>query len=134
MTYTLFTDGGARGNPGPAGIGAILVDDKNNVVFELSKYIGETTNNVAEYKALIEGLLKTKEKEIKNIDCILDSELVVKQLNGLYKVKNESMHIYFTQVKKLEKFFDKVTYRHVKRELNSRADSLVNEALDSLNA
>ena len=126
----LYTDGGARGNPGPAGIGGVLLDNKKPI-FEFSKYIGETTNNIAEYSALVEGLTKAESLNIKIIECFLDSELIVKQLNGEYKVKNAGLAPYFEKVKKLEKNFTQISFKHVKRESNKRADSLVNAALDN---
>ena len=87
----IHSDGGARGNPGPAGIGAVLNNEKGEVLAEISKYLGETTNNQAEYQALIAGLEKAKELKAEELECYLDSELVVKQLNREYKVKNAEL-------------------------------------------
>lgn len=127
--YKLYTDGGARGNPGPAGIGFVLFEDDQNI-YEFKKYIGECTNNVAEYMALITALMYASQKEIKNVKCFLDSELVVKQLNGLYKVKHKDMIQLYNKVQELVKLFDKVTFANIPREQNKIADSLVNQALD----
>lgn len=139
MKLTLNTDGGARGNPGPAAIGAVIKNEKGEIIKEVSKYIGKTTNNEAEYRALIEGIKAVleieddgKKNDKKDLLCILDSELAVKQLNGEYKVKHENMKIFWNEVKNLEKNFNSIKYTHVKREKNKRADFLVNEVLDSL--
>ena len=101
------------------------------MVREFGKYIGESTNNDAEYRALLEGLLILKEMGVKKAECFLDSELVVKQLNGLYKVKNESIKKHWSKIKVLEKDFEKLSYTHVLREKNKQADKIVNEVLDS---
>lgn len=130
MKISMFTDGGSRGNPGPAAIG-IVIKEKDRVVREFGKYIGESTNNDAEYKALLEGLGILKEMGVEEVACFLDSELVVKQLNGLYKVKNENIKKHWKQIKTLEKNFSKITYEHVRREKNKDADKIVNEVLDS---
>jgi len=127
----LYTDGGARGNPGPAAIGAVLTDEKGKVVKEVAKYIGKTTNNVAEYKALIEGLHLAIQKNADDLTCYLDSLLVVKQLNGEYKVKNVFLRELWNNIKILETKFKKISYNHVTRDKNTLADSLVNEVLDA---
>ena len=126
----IFSDGGARGNPGPAGIGAVLYDSKKQVLVKISKYIGETTNNQAEYQALISALKKAKELGGQELDVFLDSELVVKQLNREYKVKNKELAPLFLEVYNLSLNFSKITFTHVYRENNKEADRLVNEALD----
>ena len=131
MSFSLFTDGGSRGNPGPSAIGIVLKNKNGEVIYEASKYIGKYTNNDAEYLALIQGLIIANEKKIKSIASYLDSELLVKQLNGEYKVKNERLQKLFTKVRNLENKFTKVSFTHVRREKNKRADELVNEALDS---
>jgi ribonuclease HI len=125
----LNTDGGARGNPGPAGIGAVFSDEKGEVIAEFRDYIGETTNNVAEYRALILGLEKAKDFHYEELECRLDSELVVKQLNGEYKVKGDHLKQYYNKIKELT-FFAPVVFKHVPREKNKRADQLVNQAID----
>lgn len=131
MTYELYTDGGARGNPGPAAIGVVLKKD-GKVIYEHSSYIGKDTNNVAEYKAILSGLETSAEKGIKEVDCYLDSELVVKQLNGEYKVKQPHLRLLWTEVKTVENKFVKISYHHVKREKNKHADMLVNKVLDEM--
>lgn len=130
--FTLNTDGGARGNPGPAAGAAVIKDKQGTIVKKLGKYLGTSTNNDAEYQALIMGLELALELEIKNIKCILDSELVVKQLNGEYKVKIDRLKEYFAKIKTLEKNFDHITFEHVRREYNKEADALVNQVLDAL--
>jgi ribonuclease HI len=132
MKIILNTDGGARGNPGPAAIAAILKDVDGAIIKELGIYIGKTTNNEAEYRALLEGVKCAADKKADELDCYLDSELVVKQLTGEYKVKNANIKKFWTEIKKLEKNFKKITYTHVPREENFEADALVNEVLDSL--
>ena len=131
---TIHTDGGSRGNPGPAAVGAVI-----NIGKEIKKYgqcIGEKTNNEAEYAALIFALKKTKQligkAKAKNAElvCYADSELMVKQLNGLYKLKDKSVQKNFIEIWNLKLDFAKVSFEHVKREKNKEADALVNEALD----
>lgn len=130
MQYKLFTDGGARGNPGPAGAGAVIFDSENNVVKDICRYLGEKTNNEAEYTGLLMGLKLAQTLKIDEIACFLDSELVVKQLNGEYKVKNARLKEFFDRVKAEEKSFKKITYAHVPRKENAHADALVNKAVD----
>lgn len=131
MKYKLFTDGGARGNPGPAAAGVVLKDDGGKVVKEMGMYLGICTNNEAEYRALILGLKMALKQEVSELECFLDSELVVKQLNGKYKVKNPNLKVFFDSVKKLEFEFSDVTYKHVFRTNNKEADSVVNQVLDA---
>jgi len=126
----IFTDGGARGNPGPAGIGAVIYNDKKEKLAEISKYLGETTNNQAEYQALISALKKAKEIGGRELDVFLDSELVVKQLNREYKVKNKDLAPLFLEVYNLSLNFSKIKFTHVYREKNQEADRLANEAMD----
>jgi len=129
--FIIYTDGGARGNPGPAGIGVIAYDeDGREVVFTLSEYIGETTNNQAEYRAVVAAIDKAKKIGAREIDFYLDSELVVKQLNREYKVKESSLQPLFVKIYNAVLFFKKVTFTHIRREKNKEADRLVNEALD----
>lgn len=127
---TIYSDGGARGNPGPAGIGAVLYDLKNTKIAEISIFLGISTNNQAEYKALIAGIKKAKELGASDLDCFLDSELVVKQLKREYKVKNKDLAPLFLEIYNLSCDFNKITYTHVPRELNKVADKLANEAMD----
>jgi len=128
LKATLHTDGGARGNPGPAGVGAVLSMNKKEQGFK--KYIGEATNNQAEYQALILGLEKAKDAGVVEIECYLDSELVVKQLKREYKVKNKDLALLFVKVWNLSNEFKKISYNHIYREDNTKADALVNEAID----
>lgn len=131
----IYTDGGARGNPGPAGSGAVvkfLHEDgtEGEVLAAVHKYLGETTNNQAEYEAIILGLAKAKELGAQRVDLFMDSELAVKQLNGEYRVKNPGIAKKFLQVHNLLQGFQHVRIRHVPRERNREADALVNAAID----
>ncbi len=128
----IFSDGASRGNPGAASIGVSLQDQSGNEVATISKTIGIATNNIAEYKALHEGLIKAQVLGYKQIIIKADSELVIKQLQGLYKVKNPDLRKIYLEIKSLEKNFDSVTYSHVRREYNQRADLLANNALDGV--
>lgn len=125
----IHTDGGARGNPGPAGIGAVIkIGEK---VIELKRYIGEATNNQAEYRALILALEHALEAKVTEAECLLDSELVVKQLNREYRVKDKDLAALFVKVYNLSTKFKKITFKHIYREQNKHADKLVNEAIDN---
>jgi len=130
----IYTDGGSRGNPGPAGIG-IYIETLNK---RYGEHIGEATNNVAEYAALIYGLKKVKQLLGKGkakqheVECYLDSELVVKQLNHEYRLKEEYIQKNFIEIWNLCLEFKNVIFKHIPREENKIADSLVNEALDGL--
>jgi len=126
----IFTDGGARGNPGPSGIGAVLYNEDKAIVAEISEYLGVATNNQAEYKALIAALKKATELKATELDCYLDSELVVKQLKREYKVKNQDLAPLFLMIHNLSLNFKKISYTHIPREKNKEADRLANEAMD----
>jgi dinuclear metal center YbgI/SA1388 family protein len=128
--FELYVDGGSRGNPGPAGIGARLVDLNGDVVEELADCIGETTNNVAEYSALIAGLEIALDHGVRKLTVLSDSELVVKQLRGEYKVKDAILRTYHEQAHSLLGEFQEVVLRSIPREQNKEADRLVNKALD----
>ncbi|PIT88252.1 MAG: ribonuclease H [Candidatus Magasanikbacteria bacterium CG10_big_fil_rev_8_21_14_0_10_36_32] len=130
MRLTINTDGGARGNPGPAAIGVIIKDEKQKIICGYGEYLGEQTNNYAEYAALISGLKKAKEFNADEVECILDSELVVKQMRQEYKVKEPTLQKLFIQAYNAATQFKKVTYRHTERANNTEADKLVNETLD----
>ena len=130
MKLTVNVDGGARGNPGPAAIGVIVRDETGGVLLERGEKIGSATNNVAEYKALILGIELAKELGADQVEMIGDSELIVKQVQGKYKVKNEGMKPLHAEAKAALAGFDSWEIRHVKRELNKDADRIVNEALD----
>lgn len=129
----IYTDGGSRGNPGPAAIGVVIYDKDKRVLVEYTECIGEATNNVAEYKALIKGLELAAAHCRKEIFCFLDSEVVVRQLNGAYRIKARHLLELFYTLKDREKAFDKIVYNHVRRDNKfiCRADKLVNEALDN---
>jgi ribonuclease HI len=130
-TLHLFSDGGSRGNPGQAAIAAILEDPaRGEVLREHALTIGVETNNVAEYRALIEGLKLAKEYAPNRLVCHLDSELVVKQLNGEYRVKMPAMQRYVDEVREIVQELSDVVFVHIPREDNHRADALVNRALD----
>jgi len=126
---TIYTDGGARGNPGPAGLGVVMYAD-GKIVKRHSRYLGKATNNQAEYRAVIDALEHAREMGAKEIELVMDSELVVKQLNREYRVKDKDLAQLFVQVWNLTLGFSKFTVRHVRREQNKEADKLVNEAID----
>ncbi|MFA5162958.1 MAG: ribonuclease HI family protein [Patescibacteria group bacterium] len=130
MKLFIYTDGGARGNPGPAGIGAVIYDEDKKVIAEVSEYLGVATNNQAEYKAVIAALKKAKEMGGTELSFYLDSELAVKQLNREYKVKNKDLAPLFLEVYNLSLSFKKVSFSHIRREFNQVADRLANEAMD----
>ncbi len=127
---TLFTDGGARGNPGPAGIGFVLTGIGSAPIL-YKEYIGKGTNNQAEYKALLSGITRAKKEGVEDLMCYLDSELVVKQVRGEYRVKNEELKVILGEIKELLPAFKSITFQHVPRSKNAIADKLVNEALDA---
>lgn len=129
-TAFLFTDGGSRGNPGPAAAGAIIKDKTGEVLFEKGQFLGQATNNEAEYRALLLGLKASADLKPDQLVVLLDSELVYYQLRGDYRVKNPILAKLWQEAKKIEKNFPKVIYKHIPREKNTHADALVNEALD----
>jgi len=128
----LFTDGGARGNPGPAAFGYVLEADDGHVLDARGEAIGVATNNVAEYRALVEGLKRALELGVGEVDVVSDSELLVKQMRGIYKVKNEALRVLSLEAAALARRLSRVTYTAVRREQNELADKLVNEALDKI--
>ena len=130
-TLTVFTDGGARGNPGPAGIGVVFYDDNGENVGEISRYIGISTNNVAEYLAVIYALQEAVFMKVKNIILKLDSQLVERQLIGEYRVKDQNILKFYDLAVNLLKRFETIKIEHVPREENTDADALVNTAIDS---
>jgi len=130
-SFYIFTDGGALGNPGPAGVGVVVRKGKR-VVQKISRFIGRATNNIAEYQAVIEALkwLKKENKRKEKVYFFLDSKLVVNQLNGLFKVKNANLRRLIVKVRELERDAGgSISYFHIPREKNQEADSLVKEAL-----
>jgi len=129
--HHLYTDGGSRGNPGPAGIGARLLTASGDVVEELADFIGKATNNVAEYQALLAGLDLALDRGVERLDVFMDSELVVRQVNGQYKVKDAGLKPLHAQACLLLSRFHEVDVKHVRREQNAEADRLVNEAIDA---
>lgn len=131
MRLILHVDGGARGNPGPAAIGVVLSAPDGEVVGELAERIGNATNNVAEYQAVLRGLARARELGATEVEVINDSELVARQLTGAYRVKHPSMKPLHQQALGLLADFDGWSIRTVPRADNARADELVNEALDS---
>jgi ribonuclease HI len=131
MKARLFTDGGARGNPGPAAYGFVLEAEDGTVLAAEGEAIGEATNNVAEYSGLIAGLRKALELHVGEVELVSDSELMVKQMRGEYRVKNEALRELFLEATRLARQVGSVEYRHVKRAHNELADKLVNKALDA---
>lgn len=130
MKVTIYTDGGARGNPGPAATGVVIKDAKGKTVAHYGEYLGEQTNNYAEYSALISGLKKAKALGADEVDCMLDSELVVKQLQRKYKVKEPTLQKLFILAYNASAQFKHTTYKHIPRERNKEADAEVNKILD----
>ena len=134
MKARLSTDGGARGNPGPAAFAYVLESDNGHVLAAHGEPIGVATNNVAEYRALVAGLAKAVEVGVRELDVVSDSELLVKQMRGEYRVKNEALQELSLQAVRLARQLDRVRYTAVRREHNELADRLVNEALDEAGA
>ncbi|MDB5026689.1 MAG: ribonuclease [Candidatus Eremiobacteraeota bacterium] len=128
---TLYADGGSRGNPGPAASGAVLYAEDGEVLEEIGKFLGVTTNNVAEWTALLEGLKAALARGIDEIAIRLDSELVVKQLNGAYRVKHPGLIPLHAEAKSLLRKFARTDVRHVRRNENKAADAVVNQVLDA---
>lgn len=128
MIATLYCDGGARGNPGPAGVGFLLRIGGREI--RQGKYIGEATNNQAEYRALLAGMEAAAAEGVSEVDCYLDSELLVKHLSGAYRVRDEDLRLLYARVCRLMERFLRITFTHVPREKNKAADRLVNEAID----
>lgn len=128
----VYTDGASRGNPGPAGFGIVICDESGKIVKKYGEFIGNATNNIAEYRALIKALELASSFPVSEIKCFSDSELMVRQLNGEYRVKNEKLGELFLQVREKEKRFEKINYFHMPREedLIKRADKLANLAID----
>ena len=134
MKARLFTDGGARGNPGPAAYAYVLEAEDDTVLDSDGQPIGVATNNVAEYRALVAGLERAAELGIDELEVVTDSELLVKQMRGEYRVKNEALQALNRQAAGLARRFESIVYTAVRREQNELADRLVNEALDDAGA
>ncbi|MEK7542237.1 MAG: ribonuclease HI family protein, partial [Patescibacteria group bacterium] len=128
--FVIHSDGGARGNPGPAAIGAVIEDEHGKILKEISEYIGETTNNGAEYRAVIAGLKKLKaligkaEAKKSQVQVLADSELLVRQMNGEYKIEHANIQKFFLELWNLKIDFGKVTFQAIPREQNKAADRL----------
>lgn len=131
MKLTIFADGGSRGNPGPAAAGAVVSDDSGTVIREIGTFLGVTTNNVAEWTGLISGLEAALELGAGEVVIRLDSELVIKQLTGVYRVKHPNMIPLHAKAKALLKKFRHVDIKHVPRRENAAADAVVNAVLDA---
>ena len=129
--YRLYSDGACRGNPGEGGAGAVILDAEGNVVWEGKEYLGHCTNNIAEYKALILGLKGALASGWKNLAVFLDSELLARQINGSYRVKNENLKLLMQEVRSLLSLFDTFQVKHVLRSNNAQADKLANLAIDA---
>ena len=135
----IYTDGGSRGNPGPAGMGVVIANEKGKMMKEYSGFLGVKTNNEAEYEAVIFGLKKIKallgKEKIKNteIEFRLDSQLIARQLNGEYKIEEEKLFPLFIKIWNLKMDFGKIYFKHIPREQNREADRLANEAMDKGN-
>jgi ribonuclease HI len=127
----LFADGGARGNPGPAAFGAVLIDGAGFILREIGEYIGPATNNVAEWRALLAGLAAAAELGIDDLAVRMDSELVVRQLTGVYRVKHPDLIPLHERARGLLRRFKSVDVQHIPRAQNKAADALVNAALDA---
>jgi ribonuclease HI len=131
MKLTINTDGGARGNPGPAGIGVVIKDESGKIIYRYGGYIGEATNNVAEYKALVKSLEEAHNLGGTELKIQMDSELIVKQMQGIYKIKEPTLQGLAAEVIKLLNNFSSYTFTHVRREYNQDADAMVNQAIDA---
>ncbi|MCL4392644.1 ribonuclease HI family protein [Patescibacteria group bacterium] len=129
--YSLFTDAGSRGNPGNAAYGIFLFEDQKLLDFK-GKYLGIKTNNQAEFIALKDGLGLAIKNEITNINCFADSELLIKQINGEYKIKNMELKNIIEDIKSLSSMFETITFTHIPREKNKLADKMVNIILDTV--
>lgn len=134
MKLRVNVDGGARGNPGPAAIGVVVRDEEGGILATVSETIGEATNNVAEYRALIAGIRQARALGADRLELLGDSELVVKQVRGEYKVKNAGIRPLHAEVIEALEEFEEWSIEHVRREQNSDADALVNDALDGRSA
>ena len=126
----IYADGGARGNPGPAACGVVIKDAQGNTISKHSKYLGEATNNQAEYNGILLGLTEAKKISKGEVNFYLDSELAVNQLSQNFKVKNLKIQSLFVKIWNLSVSFKKVSYRHISRDMNKEADRLVNQELD----
>ncbi|MFZ2190279.1 MAG: reverse transcriptase-like protein [Candidatus Magasanikiibacteriota bacterium] len=131
MKLTIFTDGGSRNNPGPAATGIVIKDETGKTISNYGEYLGEQTNNYAEYSALISGLKKAKHLGATEVECFADSKLIVEQLSGHWKVKEPTLQKLFIQAYNTASQFKKVSYKYIPREKNKEADAEVNKILDA---
>ncbi|MBL7053784.1 ribonuclease HI family protein [Patescibacteria group bacterium] len=129
MKLIIYTDGCSKGNPGRAGAGVVIYNDKKQVIKEIAKFLGVKTNNQAEYEALIIGLNQVRKMKATQVDCYLDSQLVVNHINGKYKIKNPELGFLFIKVWNLCQVFDKINFYHIPREKNYQADKMANQAM-----
>ena len=130
LSVTIHIDGGSRGNPGPAAAGVVIQADDGAVLYEGGLYLGRATNNVAEYRGLLAGLKAAAELQASRVRVLSDSELLVRQMNGSYRVKNEGLLPLFEEAQELAAKFEHCTFQHVPREQNKEADHLVNQAIN----
>ena len=130
MKVTVHVDGGARGNPGPAAAAAVVSDESGQVIGDYTELLGHATNNVAEYRALLLGLARARELGADEVEVVGDSELIAKQVSGIYKVKHEAMRPLYLDAMKALREFERWSIRTVPRAQNAEADALVNAALD----
>jgi ribonuclease HI len=130
LSYRIFSDGASRGNPGPSGIGAVIFDAHGKVVHEIARYIGEVTNNVAEYKALIAALEYCEKHKLSPVEVLADSQLMIRQLAGEYKVKHENIKPLYQEAQTHLRHLKVTGYKHVPREENKHADKLANQGID----
>jgi ribonuclease HI len=131
QTWIVYSDGASRGNPGLAAAGAVVIDPQGKVRAEISEALGVTTNNIAEYRGLIAGLEAALELGAREVEVRMDSELIVRQATGRYRVKSPGLIPYFNRLNQLRRRFDRIDFNHVRRELNKHADALANRALDN---
>ncbi len=131
MKFITYTDGGSRGNPGPAATGTVIKNAQGETIAAFGRYIGHTTNNQAEYQALVAALEYATEHGATEVQCFLDSELIVKQMNREYRVKDVGLQVHYLKIYNMAGRIGRVTFTHVPREKNKEADAEVNKALDA---
>lgn len=129
-TLVIYADGGARGNPGPAGLGVVIKDKRGKIISEISQFIGQTTNNQAEYEAVIEALRQAKKLKATSLEIFLDSSLLTGQLSGNFRVKNQGLKELFREAQDLSSQFSRVVFKYIPRRENKQADKLVNKAIN----
>lgn len=132
MEITLYFDGASRGNPGPAAVGIVLMDQSGTVLVEKGEYIGVATNNVAEYKAMLRGLEEASNLQASTVSVYGDSELLIKQMNGVYRVKHPNLLPLYQRAQSMIRAFKNISFIYIPRDQNTCADKAANEALDQL--